>query len=357
MSRKAPRRRVLMRATIAAALLVLTAALTVVVRVGLWVSLPYRGYGGSAALVEIPTGATPRQALRVLEEHGIVRRFPLGTATLRLFGRGSGLKAGEYNFSGPMTPLEVMDRIISGEVYFHRITVLEGLRSDEIFALFARAGFGREADYREPFRDTSLIRDLDDQAVDLEGYLFPDTYSLQKGARPEAIIAMMVSRFREVMGTAWVQAAPAVQLNVRQAVTMASLIERETARDDEDPLVSSVFHNRLHLGMKLQCDPTVIFALAMRNQYDGNLRHDDLKIDSLYNTYRYRGLTPGPIGNPGAAALRSAVEPARTDYLYFVSMNNGRHAFSKSLAEHNKAVWEYQKKPFQVRSVASRQPS
>ena len=123
-------------------------------------------------------------------------------------------------------------------------------------------------------------------------------------------------------------------------------MERETSSGEEDPLVAAVFHNRLRKGMRLQCDPTVIYALAMRNRYDGNIRRDDLKIDSLYNTYRYKGLTPGPIGNPGASALRAAVDPAESDYLYFVSMNNGRHAFSKSLEEHNQYVWLYQKKPF-----------
>ena len=357
MSRGAPRRRVLLGASIAAALFLLVAALTLSARVGLWVSLPFRGYGASSAIVEIPSGTSLRQALRLLEAHGIVRRFPLAAPTLRLFGRGEGLKAGEYDFSRPMTPLEVLDRVIAGDVYFHRVTVLEGLRSDEIFGLLARAGFGTEEEYAAAFLDTSLIEALDNQAVDLEGYLFPDTYALQKGTTPETIVATMVARFREVMDPSWVEAAGASGLTVRQAVTLASLTERETAREDEDPLVASVFHNRLRRGMRLQCDPTVIYALAMRNRYDGNIRREDLKVDSLYNTYRYRGLTPGPIGNPGAAALRAAVEPARTDYLFFVSMNNGRHAFSRSLEEHNRAVWRYQKKPFLVKRPAARRRS
>ena len=354
MSRVTPRRRVLLRASIATALLTLVAAATIAARVYLWASLPYRGYGASSAVVEIPPGTSLRQALRMLESHGIVRRFSLAVPALLCLGRGDGLKAGEYDFSRPMTPLEAIDKIIQGDVYFHRVTILEGLRSDEIFAAFVRAGFGVEADYVAPFRDTSALRDLDPHAIDLEGYLFPDTYSLQKGTTPQAIVAMMVARFREVMGPEFAQAAGGFRLTARQAVTLASLIERETSKTDEDPLVASVFHNRLRIGMRLQCDPTVIYALAMRNRYDGNIRKEDLKIDSLYNTYRYSGLTPGPIGNPGASALRAALAPATSEYLYFVSMNNGRHYFSKSLAEHNRAVYEYQKKPFKLKRLASR---
>jgi UPF0755 protein len=356
-SRRLPRRRVLLRASMAAALLLLIAAATLAARVWLWVSLPYRGYGASSAVVDIPAGTSLRKALRLLEEHGIVRRFSLAEPTLRAFGRASGLKSGEYRFSRPMTPVEAVDKIIAGDVYVHRVTVLEGLRSEEIFALFVKAGFGTEEEYLEAFGDTSSIREIDVRAVDLEGYLFPDTYGLQKGTKPRAIVALMVSRFFEVMGPGWIEAAGRRGLTAREAVTLASLIERETSDAAEDRLVSSVFHNRLRQGMKLQCDPTVIYALAMRNRYDGNIRREDLKIDSLYNTYRYPGLTPGPIGNPGESALRAAVDPADTDFLFFVSMNNGRHAFSKSLEEHNRAVWQYQKQPFLVRRSATRSPS
>jgi UPF0755 protein len=357
MTSRLPRRRVLLRAAMAAVVLGVLGAGVLAARIALWVSLPYRDYGASSAIVEIPAGTSLRQAVQRLEEHGILRRFPFAAITLRAMGRGTGLKAGEYDFSRPMTPLEVFDRIIGGDVYVHRVTILEGLRSDEIFAAFASAGFGAESEFAEPFRDTSFLMGLDPQAVDLEGYLFPDTYSLHKGTTPRAIIAMMVARFREVMGSGFADAARARGLTVRQAVSLASLIERETAHTDEDPLVASVFHNRLRLKMRLQCDPTVIYALAMRDRYDGNIRREDLKIDSLYNTYRYSGLTPGPIGNPGASALHAAVDPAHTEYLYFVSMNTGRHHFSKTLEEHNRAVWEYQKKPFRFRRLASRSPS
>ncbi|HEU4402928.1 MAG TPA: endolytic transglycosylase MltG [Candidatus Polarisedimenticolia bacterium] len=333
-------------------LILLVAGGTVAIRMTLWASVPYRGYGASYAIVEIPEGAGLARAVEILESHGIVRHFNMTLLWLRLTGRRRPIKAGEYSFTRPMAPGEVFDKVIAGDVYYHRVTILEGSRSDEIFAQFVRAGFGSEPEYLEAFNDVSLISDLDDDAVDLEGYLFPDTYSLEKGTAPRTIIARMVARFREVFQPEWIEQARQGGLSIRQTVTLASLVERETSSAEENPVVSSVFHNRLRKKMRLQCDPTVIYALAMRGVYDGNIRKDDLSVDSRYNTYRYFGLPPGPIGNPGAAALRAAVEPADTRYLYFVSMNTGRHKFSETLREHNEAVWQYQKKPFRVRRLA-----
>jgi UPF0755 protein len=337
---------------LAAGLILFVTAATMVVRVLLWASIPYRGYGASFAIIEIPEGASAAAALEILEGHGIVQRFRLAPAYLRLTGRARDIKAGEYSFTRPMTPGEVFDKIVSGDVHYHRITVLEGSRADEVVSQFVRSGFGRESEYLEAISDVSVIADLDDEAVDLEGYLFPDTYSIHKKTPPGAIVAMMVARFREVFQQPWIEMARQKGLTVRQAVTLASLVERETAVPEENPQVASVFHNRLRLRMRLQCDPTVIYAMAMRDAYDGNIRREDLKIDSRYNTYRYSGLPPGPIGSPGAAALRAAVDPAETRYLYFVSMNTGRHFFSTTLGQHNRAVWEYQKKPFRVRRQA-----
>jgi UPF0755 protein len=334
------------------ALLLLVGLTTAALRIVLWASVPYRGYGASYAIVEIPEGAAAQKALAILVDRGVVQRFPMALTYLRLTGRARGLKAGEYSFSRAMRPGEVFDKLIAGEVFYHRVTVMEGSRSDEIISLFSRSGFGTEQELREAIRNVSLVADLDDEAVDLEGYLFPDTYSLQKGTTPAAIVSLMVSRFREVFEPAWVESARRNGLTVREAVTLASLVERETAHPDEDALVASVFHNRLKKGMRLQCDPTVIYALAMRDAYDGNIRKEDLRIDSRYNTYRYFGLPPGPIGNPGAAALHAAAVTADTDYLYFVSMNNGRHFFSTNLKDHNRAVYQFQVKPFRVRPAA-----
>ena len=335
-----------------AALLLLVATATMTIRFALWASLPYRGHGTSSVLVEIPRGAGLQSTLALLEAHGIVQRFPLASIYLRITGRANDIKAGEFDFSRPMTPAQVFDKISEGDVYHHRVTVLEGSRSDEIFATFEQAGFGSRKEFLQAFMETSLLTGMDDEAADLEGYLFPDTYSLPKGTSAEAIVGLMVARFREVFRTEWIESAGDLGMSVRDIVTLASLVERETARADENAIVSSVFHNRLRKGMRLQCDPTIIYALAMRNRYDGNIRKRDLRIDSLYNTYRYGGLTPGPIGNPGASALEAAVHPAETGYLYFVSMNTGRHQFSETLEEHNRAVWEFQKRPYRIRRLA-----
>ena len=355
--KRLPRRRVLMRASLAAILLGAVVAGVAGVRLYLWMVLPYRNYGASSTLVDVPAGTNLKAALDLLERRGVIRHMPFGAEALRVLGRGHGLRAGEYDFSRPMTPVEALDKIIAGDVFFHRVTILEGLRSDEIISQFVHSGFGSTDEFEAAFRDVSLLGTLDAQAYDLEGYLFPDTYSLAKGTTPHTIVATMVARWRELLGTEWAQQAEKQGMTVRQAVTLASLIQRETTNPDEQRLVSSVFHNRLRVGMRLQCDPTVIYALAMRNRYDGNIRREDLRIDSLYNTYRYSGLTPGPIGNPGLAALRAAVDPVDSTYLYFVSMNTGRHYFSKSLAEHNQAVWRYQKKPFLIRPPEARSPS
>jgi peptidoglycan lytic transglycosylase G len=334
------------------AVVVLVLLLTISAHILLWASIPYRGYGASYTMVDIPEGTGAARAIEILEEHGIIQRSPLALVYLRLTGRTRGLKAGEYSFTRPLTPGEVFDKMISGDVYYHRVTIPEGERSDEIFAQFVKAGFGTEDEFRQAFRDTSLVADLDGEATDLEGYLFPDTYRLQKGTTPRAIVAMMVARFREVFQPSWMTKVAQRGLTVRETTTLASMVEWETAQADENALVASVFYNRLRLGMRLQCDPTVIYALVMRDAFDGNIRKDDLKIDSRYNTYRYFGLPPGPIGNPGAAALQAAVEPADTGYLYFVSMNTGRHFFSRTLGEHNQAVWQYQVRPFKQRKAS-----
>jgi UPF0755 protein len=331
------------------ALILAVGAATLVIRIALWSGIAYRGYGTATAIIEIPEGAGAARALDLLERHGIVQRFPLTLTYLKITGRARGIKAGEYYFNQPMTPGEVFEKLIAGDVYYHRVTVLEGSRADEVFRQFLAAGFGAEEEFLAAFGDTRPIADIDGEAVDLEGYLFPDTYSLHKGTSAAAIVAMMVARFREVFTPEMVEKGRGFNLSVREAVTLASLVERETSSAEEDPLVASVFLNRLRKRMRLQCDPTVIYALQMRNAWDGNIRKNDLRIDSRYNTYRYFGLPPGPIGSPGAAALRAAVEPATTTYLYFVSMNTGRHRFSSSLEEHNRAVWQYQKRPYMLR--------
>ncbi len=308
----------------------------------LWMEVPYRGYPGRRLVLQVPRQSA-HEVLRILQEKGVLRPGPFGRIYLKLTGHAGDLKAGEYLFEEALTAPQVLERLIRGEVYYHKVTIPEGLRSEEIFALFEREGFGSDQEFRSAFLDVSRIAGIDPEASDLEGYLFPDTYLLPQGAGAREVVDQMVSRHLGLWTPQWRRQAEALGWTVRQVVTLASLIEKETARGEERSLVSSVFHNRLAKGMRLQCDPTIIYALAMRGRYHGLITRSDLELDSRYNTYAYPGLPPGPIANPGRDSLQAALFPDRTEYLYFVSMNNGRHAFSTNLQDHSRAVRKYQR--------------
>jgi UPF0755 protein len=308
----------------------------------LWAEVPYRGYDGPRVIVEVPHGSV-QEILLLLQDQGVLRKGPFGRIYLALTRRAAKLQAGEYLFEEPMTAPQVFRKLVRGEIYYHRVTVPEGLRSSQIFSLFVKEGFGSEEEFQKEFLDVSRIKDLDEEAVDLEGYLFPDTYSLPRGTSAAKIVDQMVQNQRLLWSDEWLRQARLQSLDVRQVVTLASLIEKETGQGEERPLVSSVFHNRLRERMKLQCDPTIIYALVMRNRYHGVITRSDLQLNSRYNTYAYPGLPPGPISNPGREAIQAALFPQETDYLYFVSMNNGRHSFSTNLREHNRAVERYQR--------------
>jgi UPF0755 protein len=214
--------------------------------------------------------------------------------------------------------------------------------------LYESRGLGKSADFEKAALDVSLIAPMDSAARDLEGYLFPDTYSITRSASASTLVAMMVDRFKRAYGEAQAGTTETGQLPVRELVTLASLIEKETAADSERPVVSAVYRNRLRIGMAMQADPTVVYALAKAGRYDGNIRREDLNIDSPYNTYRYPGLPPGPIAAPGQAALAAAMTPANVPYLYFVSRNDGTHIFATTLAEHNANVRRFQVEYFRA---------
>ena len=223
------------------------------------------------------------------------------------------------------------------------LTVPEGRSLDEIAALVAAEGLDLEA-FLEAARDPAPVRDLDPAAADLEGYLFPDTYDLpQAPEAPRALVRRMTQRFREVISPELERIAEK-GLTVRQVVTLASIVELETASAAERPRIAAVFLNRLEKGMPLQTDPSIIYALKKAGRWDGNIRKRDLDIESPYNTYRRAGLPPGPLGSPGREAIRAVLEPAETKELYFVSRNDGTHEFSETLAEHNRAVDRYQRR-------------
>jgi UPF0755 protein len=303
---------------------------------------PYRGYSGSEQFVTIRQGAGSAEIGRVLSDARIVSDDRLFRAALWWTGQGRGLKAGEYRFDHPLTTIEVIDVLARGDVYLRRITFPEGLTIEEMAKLYESREFGSARDFLKAAQDVERIRDLDPHATDLEGYLFPETYALPRGAPASRLIEAMVDRFRAVYGETLRARAAAQGLTTREVVTIASLVEKETGRPDERPVVAAVYRNRMKIGMAMQADPTIVYALEKAHRYDGNIRRDDLSLDSPYNTYRHPGLPPGPIASPGQASLEAALNPADVAYLYFVSRNDGSHAFAASLAEHNRNVRTFQ---------------
>lgn len=294
-------------------------------------------FGPSAeTFVDIEPGTSGVRIGRQLESAGIVRsRY--GFDLVRSWKRGT-LRAGEYRFDHPVTVIEVYTRIAHGDVYTKAVTIPEGASMFDIAARLEETGLGARQDFLKAARRAALVADLDPQAASLEGYLFPDTYHFSPKATPEQMAAAMVKRFR--------QAAEQVGLigNVHTVVTIASLVERETAVDAERPLVASVFENRLARKMPLMTDPSVIYGLELQREWRGTIYASDLKRDTPYNTYLHAGLPPGPVANPGIPSLRAAMQPAETEYLYFVAANNnpqGKSMFATTLEEHNRNVAGY----------------
>jgi UPF0755 protein len=311
----------------------------------LWVfetRAPLREPGAPPLALVVPPGASAESIGRQLQELGLVRHPLVFRGLVLLRGQGGSLKAGSYELDGPMSLEQVTDLIVRGEIVRRDLTFPEGWVVEEMAELADSKGVPA-AEFLAAARDPSLIRDLDPLAPDLEGYLFPDTYDLPGGPnRGAALVQKMVQRFREVISP--LQADFAAQgLTLREVVTLASVVEEETARPEERPRIAAVFHNRLRRRMPLQTDPTVIYALRKAGRWDGNIRKKDLDLDSPYNTYRRAGLPPGPIASPGREAILAALHPADTKDLYFVSRNDGSHHFSETLTEHERAVDRYQR--------------
>ena len=307
----------------------------------LW-SRPYSAAPGVEKFVVIPHGMSSYETAHVLEREGIVRHWALFLGYLKLAKPRSPLQAGEYRFAEPLSIIQVADKLIRGLIYYHEFTVPEGYSLFEIGALLEQKGFARAADLLAAAGRADLVADLSQSARNLEGFLFPDTYRLARGTTADEIARIMVRRFREVYA-AYQPLLSQSALNLHQVVTLASLIEKETSVDAERELISAVFQNRLKKGMLLQCDPTVIYAAQLKGNYRGTIFQSDLESNSPYNTYRHPGLPPGPIANPGKRSLEAALRPAQSDYLYFVADNRGGHVFSRTLAEHQRAVAAYRK--------------
>jgi UPF0755 protein len=286
--------------------------------------------------IEIPSGSTTLAIGTQLESNGLIQsRFAFDALHLVLRRK---LKAGEYRFQDPATVYQVYSRIARGDVYLHTLAIPEGFNIFDIAAAVETAKLGTKEQFLQVARqDTKLIQDIDPTATTLEGYLFPDTYKFSRLDSVHAIAAAMVKRFR--------QQAVALGLkgNVHETITMASLIEKEVGAAEERPLVASVFVNRLGKKMPLATDPTVIYAALLENRYRGTIYLSDLQAASPYNTYKVLGLPPGPICNPGVASIQSALHPAQSNYLYFVSDNQGHSRFAATLAEHDRNVAAYRK--------------
>jgi UPF0755 protein len=313
---------------------------------------PFQGYTGTEQVDTIPAGAGPRTIGRTLIDAGVVRDDLTYRIALWTTGDSRRLQAGDYRFDRAMTAREVVEKIARGDVDRLLVTFREGLTIAEMAAIAAERGLGSAEDFIRASRDTSRIKDLDPEAGDLEGYLFPDTYAVPRRTDAARLVVLMTDRFRAVLTPDLIQAAAAGGFSVRQLVTLASIVEKETGTASERPTVAAVYRNRLQERMPLQCDPTLIYALQRAGRYDGNIRRDDKDFDSPYNTYKYPGLPPGPIAAPGKASIEAAAHPADVDYLYFVSRNDGSHVFARTLQEHNRNVQEFQIDYFRQRRLS-----
>lgn len=306
------------------------------------ISEPHPGSSAESRLLTVPFGASVRDIGRMLQEADVIRSGLLFAAHVRWSGSGP-LQAGEYLFENPASLTQVVQILREGRVRQYRITIPEGLTLDEIIDRFVQEGLGRRRELEPLAGRTDLLDGLDPEAADLEGYLFPDTYHFTRSDRELTLVSALVTRFKEVWTPQRQQRADDLGLTIREVITLASLIEKETALPSERALVSAVFHNRLRRNIKLDCDPTIIYAIRKSGDYDGVLHKSDLSLDSPYNTYLHAGLPPGPIANPGTASIDAALHPAPVRHLYFVSRNDGSHVFSTSYREHQRAVRRYQR--------------
>lgn len=321
-------------------LMLVVALLGIVAALKIAWSRPYRNFVGSEKFIVVARGTPSHEVARVLQQEGIVRHWALFLSYLKLARPGSRLQAGEYRFDAPLSTAQAAEKLIHGWIYYHELTVPEGYSFLDIADLLEQKGFSSAKEFLVAAERAEAIAGLNVKARTLEGFLFPDTYRLARGTTAQEIADIMVKRFLEIHAAleADIKQSP---LNLTEILTLASLIEKETGVDSERELVSAVFHNRLRRRMPLQCDPTVVYAAKLRGTYRGKIFQSDLDFNSPYNTYRRLGLPPGPIANPGRQSIEAALKPAKVDFLYFVADNNGGHVFSKTLAEHQRAVAAY----------------
>jgi UPF0755 protein len=290
---------------------------------------------------EVPRGASLKAVAARLEHRGLIRDARAFEVLARWRGVAGRLHVGEYALSGARPAGEILTMLVEGHVKTYEVAIPEGLRATEIAARLAAAGLVDEAAFLAVVEDPASAGRLGVEGPGLEGYLYPETYRFPRGLAPEAVARVLVEHFLEV----WREIEPEAtrqKLSMREVVTLASIVEKETGAPAERPVIAAVFRNRLERGMRLASDPTTIYGIA---DFDGNLRRRDLEDGTNpYNTYKIAGLPPGPIASPGADALRAVVSPAKTGYLYFVSRNDGTHVFARTFEEHERNVDRYQRR-------------
>jgi len=295
--------------------------------------------------INIPEGANFKKVSVLLVEKNIIRRSIRFSILAKLKNAEHKIKTGEYSMTMPMSPAKVLDKLIRGEVITHSVTIPEGKNIFDITEIMEAAGLGSAAGTLEKMKNPKFIKSLGIEEDSLEGFLFPDTYHFNRKTVPEKILRRMVVRHNRLINIKIKKEAEQKGMTMRDVIILASLVEKETARNFEKPLIAAVFLNRLKKGMRLECDPTVIYGVKLNDpNFNTRLRTKHLRKKTPYNTYRIFGLPKGPICNPGLGSIMAVLNPAETDYLYFVSKNNGTHQFSATLREHNQAVYTFQKK-------------
>jgi UPF0755 protein len=305
---------------------------------------PYRPDQPAIAEVVIPEGASFRKTAAILERQGVISDQLLFVLLAKIKKAEYSIKAGPYSITLPVAPLDVLGKLVRGEVALFAVTIPEGSNIFDIARIFEQAGLKQSAEVVRQSTDPAFSRSLGIEGKTLEGFLFPDTYKFSKSMPLDQLLKHMFVRFQDLFARELETTPPAGALSPRQLVVLASLVEKEAKDPAERPVIAGVFYNRLKLGMRLDCDPTVAYGVLLEDPgFKGRLLTKHLRTLTTYNTYMIHGLPAGPICNPGLASLRAVLKPAAVDYLYFVARNNGTHQFSRTLEEHNRAVRQYQR--------------
>lgn len=293
--------------------------------------------------INIPQGSSLKKISCILDEKDLIDGTFKFVLLAKLKNAEHKIKSGEYSFTHPISPLKMLHKLTRGEVITHAVTIPEGSTIFDIALIVEDAGLGPADSILQKATDISFVKSLGIDNESLEGFLYPDTYRFSKGTDPEVILKRLATRFKEVFVQELKSKATETGFSEKELIILASLIEKETAQPSEKPLIAAVFFNRLQKRIRLECDPTVIYGIRLKNpRFRGGLRKKHLKEITPYNTYLIPGLPPGPICSPGLESIKAVLKPAKADYLYFVSKNDGTHKFSRTLEEHNRAVYTYQ---------------